>query len=224
MSNIAGKAYAMSLLTPIKPRMVWVNKFIFWLVGTRVFSPKLLGLLTLSMIHYARWAIIRGREFPRLSEDQPREELNYAYMLFCSNFNGSWAQYVDSFSVAIPSGLDLLWYRNVGWPKSVPETPFHTYVVHNQVWTNYYYNAYPMATANDVKSAKRVKQALLEFGEAAQDESPEAFAARYGKLLKGLQGDLCRMEPTPIVSLAAEAVLRRRHTDAPIERRRHDAA
>src|SRR5882672_3002067 len=110
MSNIAGKAYAMNLLTPIRAYLVWMNKFIF-LLARIPFIQKLSfgGLLTLSLIHYARWVIMRDRDFPVLSKDQPRERLKYGYMLFLSNFNGSWTQYVDSFSSSIPTGLNLLW-------------------------------------------------------------------------------------------------------------------
>jgi len=109
MSNIAGKAYAMNLLTPIKVSMVWLNKLIFLVVGVKLFQKWTFGgLLTLSLIHYARWVIIGKNQFPNLDSEQPKEELEYAYMFFFSNFNGSWTQYVDSFSMAIPSGLNLL--------------------------------------------------------------------------------------------------------------------
>src|SRR5450432_1598877 len=77
MSNIAGKAYAMNLVTPIKSAMVPINKLIFWALGTPLFRSKLDGLLTLSLIHYARWVILRAEDFPRLDPSQPREDLEY---------------------------------------------------------------------------------------------------------------------------------------------------
>jgi hypothetical protein len=210
MSNIAGKAYAMNLLTPIRGLTAWVNKAIFWFVDTRLFASKLLGLQTLSMIHYARWVIVRAEDFPRLSADQKKENLSYAYMLFLSNFNGTWEQYVDSFSAAIPSGLNLLWFANVGWPKSVPEQPFHRYVLRNQITTDHYYNAYPMAASNDVKSAARVKDALRAFVTETENASTEAFMVRYRTLLKTLQNDLSPMSSSPIVSLASAQIAQRR--------------
>jgi hypothetical protein len=210
MSNIAGKAYAMNLVTPIKGLMVAINKLVFWAVGTPLFEKQLNGLLTLSMIHYARWVILRAEDFPRLSRAQPKEELEYGYMMFFSNFNGSWEQYVDSFSAAIPSGLDLLWFRNVGWPKSVPEQPFHRYVEFNQIWTDYYYNAYPMAASNDVKAAQRVKGKLELMVRETAEATPSQFIVAYNGLLKELQNDLSLMDASPIVSLAAEEVARRR--------------
>ena len=214
MSNIAGKAYAMSLITPIDgPSMTLINKGIFWLLGTPLMASRLNGLLTLSMIHYARWVIVTPRDFPRVEASQPEEELEYSYMLFMSNFNGSWAQYVDSFSAAIPDGLDLLWWRNVGWPNSVPEQPFHRYVNHNQIWTNHYYNAYPMAASNDVKAAKRVKEGVRDLARLSETAAPDVFKREYDQLLKSLQHDLGQMAPTPIVSLASEAIQERRRAD-----------
>ena len=210
MSNIAGKAYAMNVITPIKRSTAWINKLIFWLAGTRYFSSGLTGLLTLSLIHYARWVIVKPGEFPRLDPSQPEEDLKYSYEFFFSNFNGSWEQYVDSFSSAIPKGLDFLWYKNVKYPKSVPLQPFHDYITFNQIWTNHYYSAYPMATSNDVKSAKNVKVRLLEFTSNTVEVSQEEFQKQYNRLLVDLQHDLSQMGPSTIVSLASEAVAERR--------------
>lgn len=210
MSNIAGKAYAMNLLTPIRNLLVPVNKAIFWAVGTPIMKLSLRGLQTLSMIHYARWVIVRDKDFPRLSPKQPRESLKYGYMMFCSNFNGSWEQYVDSFAAAIPSGLNLLWFWNVGWPTAIPEQPFHRYVEFNQIWTDYYYSAYPMAASNDVKSAQLVRKSLCELVGRTANSSPEEFMRQYHGMLKELQGDLGMLAATPIVSLAAEEISARR--------------
>ena len=205
MSNIAGKAYAINVITPIRGWTTWLNKLIFW---AAIKMPKTLnGLLTLSLIHYARWVIIERDQFPVLSPDQPKEKLKYNYMLFFSNFNGSWAQYVDSFTFAIPSGLDMFWKWNVRYPKSVPLTPFHDYIRFNQIQTDHYYNAYPMASANDVKSAKKLHVALMDF-DARLDEhaSDEAFQKKFHLLLRDLQHDMGTMQHTPIVSLSAKNV------------------
>ena len=210
MSNIAGKAYAMNVVTPMKWCTAFANRLIFWIASQPSLSKSLSGLLTLSLIHYARWTIVAPHEFPRLDENQPQEDLQYTYMFFFSNFNGSWDQYVDSFSMAIPGGLDFFWFKNIKYPKSIPIEPFHAYINANQIWTNHYYNAYPMASSNDVKSAKKVKAELLKFIDDNQNVSPEVFQKNFNGLLVRLQHDLGIMEHTPIVSLAAEAVERRK--------------
>ena len=205
MSNLAGKSYAMNVVTPLKRSTAWINKLIFWgaqLPGLRVLN----GLETLSLIHYAQWAIVKPGQFPRLDSSQPKEDIEYAYMFFFSNFNGSWAQYVDSFHMSIPRGLDLFWRKNLKYPKSVPLQPFHAYINYNQICTDHYYNAYPCASSNDVKAAKRIKRALGAFIEDTRNAPPADFANKYRALLNELQNDLSLMAATPIVSLAAAAV------------------
>lgn len=211
MSNIAGKAYAMNVITPIRWYFVWLNKLIFWIAGT--FTSTLSGLITLSLIHYARWVIVGRNDFPHLSPEQPREDLKYSYMLFFSNFNGSWDQYVDSFTFSIPTGLDLFWKWNIRYSNSVPLTPFHEYITYNQIETNHYYNATPLAASNDVKAAAKVQSCLLDFDKNAAQLTPEQFQTQYFALLRNLQADLGEMLPTPIVSMAAHQVEMRRKRD-----------
>lgn len=229
MSNIAGKAYAMNVITPINQKDTWLNRiiflaagvfppyppqppekwlrrFVFW-AATKLLPDVTLGLRTLSLIHYARWVIVTPDQFPMLGAPQQKEELKYNYMFFFSNFNGSWDQYVDSFSSAISGGLNLFWKRNVKYPGSVPMLPFHHYITSNQIWTDYYYNAYPMASSNDVKSAKVLKARLLEFVHSgAQNASPEEFQQAYNHMLFDLQHQLSCMDDTPVVSLSAAEV------------------
>lgn len=221
MSNIAGKAYAMNVITPIRWYTAWLNKFIFSKAG----PDTLKGLVALSLIHYAGWVIIDRKAFPHLDRTQPKEDLHYSYMMFFSNFNGSWNQYVDSFTFAIPSGLDLFWKFNIRYPHSVPLTPFHKYIQYNQVETTHYYSAYPMATANDVKAAAKVKQALIAFDEQWAESAPDQFLLHYRALLRNLQADLGDMHPNPIVSMSATAIKRRhaRHMLAEAASREHSA-
>ncbi|WP_158770522.1 hypothetical protein [Paraglaciecola sp. L1A13] len=229
MSNIAGKSYAMNVITPITGWVYYLNRIKFAAVQfsvsrklgttgfwgnlvplklTNLIYARLNGLLTLSLIHYARWTIIK--KFPHIDASQPKEELKYHYMLFFSNFNGSWKQYVDSFHMAIPSGLDLLWYKNVKYPNSVPLQPFHNYITYNQIWTNHYYNAYPLAASNDVKGAQELKEALAKFiNESDLNNDAELFQRRFELLLASQQRNLGLMAPTPIISLSAKAVIER---------------
>lgn len=232
MSNIAGKSYAMNVITPVTGLPYYTNRLLFWAVqfsvsrvlGNVGFFGKLIpmsfakyvysrldGLLTLSLIHYARWAIIK--DFPHLDRSQPEEELKYHYMLFFSNFNGSWKQYVDSFHMSIPSGLNLFWRKNVKYPGSVPLQPFHNYITYNQIWTNHYYNAYPMAASNDIKGAQELKEKLAAFATESANESPEEFQARFEELLFDQQRNLGLLESTPIVSLSSEAVMKRENAN-----------
>lgn len=201
MSNVAGKAYAMNVVTPMRPPRTWINRFLFMM--TRSIPSTLAGLIGLRFIHFARWVIIRRDQWPDFSEPgkrQPRDPLRNDYMLFCSNFNGTWDQYIDAFSDALPGGLDLLWYSSTKYPHSIPISPFKNYIRANQVDTDYYYNATPGAAQRDVKSGLRVRRALLQLAEAHAGLSPAEFAVAWRKALVALQNELGATGEAPVAS------------------------
>ncbi|NKC17207.1 MAG: hypothetical protein GKR94_34945 [Gammaproteobacteria bacterium] len=200
MSNIAGKAYAMNVVTPTKPMILWINRLIF-MVGRG--TPKsLAGLLGLSFIHFARWVLVRRDQWPDLG--QGKQDLQNDYMIFCSNFNGTWDQYIDAFSDGIPNGLDLFWYTATKYPNSIPITPFKDYITHNQIYTNYYYNATPGSAQRDIKCAMRVYDALKDLAARHRRESPEDFAKSYRAALLRVQGCLGDPGYGPVASLDTE--------------------
>ena len=53
----------------------------------------------------------------------------------------------------LSKGLNLIWSWSEKFPGAVPVTIFKEYIARVQFDTDYYYTAYPHATANDVKSA-----------------------------------------------------------------------
>lgn len=199
MSNVAGKAYGMNVITPMPPSLTWLQRFIFML--SRALPATLGGLLNLSIIHFARWVLIRRDQWP--AGDNGKPELQYDYMLFCSNFNGTWDQYIDAFADGIPNGLDLFWYTSLKYPHSIPITPFKTYIVHNQFHTNYYYNATPGSAQRDIKSALNVLAQLRSLAaiRSKPGMTPAAFAAEYRKFLIAVQNSLGSPGYAPIASL-----------------------
>lgn len=200
MSNIAGKAYAMNVLTPSHPRITWINRLLF--MAARGMPDRLAGLLGLSLIHFARWVIIKPEDWPDLG--QGRQVLKNDYMLFCSNFNGTWDQYIDAFSDGIPNGLNLFWFSATKYPLSIPITPFKNYITHNQVDTDYYYNATPGAAQRDIKTSLKVYDALLDLEQAHKTQSPEEFAETYRAAFAKVQGGLGDMGFGPVASLSTE--------------------
>ncbi|MGF1551148.1 MAG: hypothetical protein ACFBWO_01440 [Paracoccaceae bacterium] len=200
MSNIAGKAYAMNVVTPSHPRKTWINRALFMLARCR--PGQLRGLLGLSLIHFARWVIIKRDQWPDLG--QGKQHLRYDYMLFASNFNGTWDQYIDAFSDGIPNGLDLFWYTALKYPNSIPVTTFKDYITFNQIMTEYYYNATPGAAQRDVKSALRVRRAVRALARAHASEDPATFAETYRKAVVSVQGCFGAPGFGPVASLDTE--------------------
>ena len=200
MSNIAGKAYAMNVITPSRPGRTWMNRALFMVA--RGIPATLAGLLGLSLIHFARWVIVRRDEWPDLG--QGKQDLQYDYMLFCSNFNGTWDQYIDAFSDGIPNGLNLFWYTAMKYPSSIPITAFKDYITHNQFYTDYYYNATPGSAQRDIKSAMRVYDEVLKLAEAHKTLDEAGFAEAYRAAMLRMQN--CFGEPGygPVASLDTE--------------------
>ncbi|RAI59475.1 hypothetical protein [Roseicella frigidaeris] len=220
MSNIAGKAYAMNVLTPIRRRWSWLPQW-RWLPtrpGLQVLffmlsrcRPSQLGrLLGLRLIHFARWVVIPRDAWPDLGQGRPH--LQHDAMLFLSNFNGTWDQYIDAFADGLPDGLDLFWYTSSKYPRSIPVGEFKAYIARNQIDTNYYYNATPGAAQRDIKRALRLAQGLAALTAVHAKGDPAAFAAEYRRQLveEGLQNCLGSHGYAPSASVAAESADRDR--------------
>jgi hypothetical protein len=195
MSNVAGKAYGLNVITPMRPPRTWINRLLFAL--GRLHPPLLAGLLNLSIIHFARWVVIPRDHWPGLRGSQYPDN---DYMLFISNFNGTWDQYIDAFSDGIPSGLDLFWYSSTGYPGSIPITPFKNYIRRNQIDTDYYYNATPGSAQRDIKSALRVWAAIDVLASLPGNTSPRDFADHYASMTQAIQNNLPSAGSAPIAS------------------------
>jgi hypothetical protein len=196
MPNINYKTYAMNAITPMKWWKTWIVRFFFFILGA--VKPMQKDLVQLSFIHFARWVIIKRTKFPHPCEQQPQEELQYDYLLFFSNFNGTWNQYIDAFSAVLSKGLNMIWRWSEKFPGSVPVTPFKQYIAGCQFDTDYYYTAYPYAATNDVKAAHRVQAALQSLEKESAGKSPEEFARAYLKFVVKVQGDLGETGKAPV--------------------------
>jgi hypothetical protein len=188
MTNISGKAYAMNAITPMKPWKTPLLRGVFFLLGA--IKPLQKNLKNLSFIHFARWVIVGRNQFPRLADTQPKENLGYDYLLFFSNFNGTWNQYIDAFSAVLSQGLDLIWRWSEKYPGSRPVTGFKRYIALVQFDTDYYYNVYPRAATNDVKAALRVQDALDQFARTSQSLASADFEKAWLEFMVRVQPDL----------------------------------
>jgi hypothetical protein len=197
MSNINGKVYAMNAITPMRPWKTWILRAFFFILGH--VKPLQADLVNLSFIQFARWVVIPRRCFPFVGKGQQAEELQYDYLLFFSNFNGTWNQYIDAFSAVLSKGLDLVWRWSEKFPGSVPVTPFKQYIARVQFDTDYYYTAYPQATANDVKAAHVVQDELDSLGSKAASLSPEQFREAYLQFVITVQAHLGSTGEAPTV-------------------------
>jgi hypothetical protein len=196
MSNINGKVYAMNVITPMKSWKTWILRtlfFVLWHV-----KPLQQDLINLGFIEFARWVIVPRKGFPFLGNGQAQEDLKYDYLLFFSNFNGTWNQYIDAFSAVLSNGLNLIWRWSEKFPGSFPVTPFKDYIEGVQFDTDYYYSAYPHAAANDLKAAHIVQDSLDALGSLADACSPEEFAEAYLRFVLQVQSHLGETGAAPV--------------------------
>ena len=180
MANVEGKATAITVISPVK----WWGRLALPLVffAGRHLTFTLAKLQQLSFIHYARWAVIS--RFPG------GERRRYPYLLFESNFNGTWDQYIDAFSEVVPDRMKAIWGSSYGFPGPLPVEPFKDYIRRNEYVANHYWSAYPGASTTEIISAARVAQALDTFKRRSAGLSPAAFAEAYARFLTDVQGDL----------------------------------
>ena len=197
MSNVNGKVYAMNVITPMRTWKTPILRLLFFVLWH--VKPLQQDLINLSFIEFARWVVIPRDRFPFLGDGQKRDELKYDYLLFFSNFNGTWNQYIDAFSAVLSAGLNMIWRWSEKFPGSVPVTPFKDYISRVQFDTDYYYTAYPCAAANDLKAAHIVQSELEDLAGKAAQMTPQEFSAAYLHFLLQVQNNLGDAGEPPVV-------------------------
>lgn len=135
----------LTVISPIKPgwRALAELKFNLLLVNmiAKHFANKgdLSGIAT---IHFARWAIIdKGR-----------------YLLFHSNYDGSWDSYIGDFVDKAAEGMDRIWRSYPLYPVkgSVDIEAFKHVIRTNQVRTQTFYTAYPDRTVVNILNDREI--------------------------------------------------------------------
>jgi len=186
MSNVEGKARAITVLSPVRPGWPLWLRGLFFAGSHLTFSLK--KLQQLSFIHYARWAIVE-RRWP--GGDRPRgKRQRYRYLLFESNFNGSWDEYIDAFSEVVPTRMRLIWGSSYGFPGPLPVEPFKAYIRKNELPIDHYYSAYPAATTTEVISALEVARAFESFIAHSRGLAGADFKRSYEDFLFEVQHHL----------------------------------
>ncbi len=179
--NRAGRATALTTLTPM-PR-IW-SRPLKLLLRVKSWQGPDKTLRRLSFIHLAYWVVID--RFPRESRRN-----RYSYLLFISNFNGSWFDYIDVFSAAVPQKMALLWGTSYGYPGAQPPRPFTQHIRANDRPLEHYYSAYPGATTTEIASALRVDQQFqARLAPLAEGTDPASLGPAWRRFLVDVQRDL----------------------------------
>lgn len=139
MADSIDKVTALTVITPIIPEKLEILKQVLEGVQNNPSS----SIARISTIHFARWVII---------DDDTR-------LLFTSNFDGSFEDYIQDFVREIPEGLDRIWGNCEGYPGSIPIDSFFDYINAHKFANNTFYAAYPHLTVPDVKNCEKWRNA-----------------------------------------------------------------
>jgi len=103
-------------------------------------------------IHFARWTIIDDGK----------------YLLFLSNFDGSWEHYLGEFIDQAASGLTAVWSNSVNFPRTwnlieggaMDEQRFKDYARGMQLYTQLWYSAYPFLSVVNIENNAAIRAGL----------------------------------------------------------------
>jgi hypothetical protein len=145
----------LTVISTVKPGIfrLLTLKTVLWAINELArfyFTKGKLGNLT--TIHFARWVLIN---------DDKR-------LLFLSNYDGTWQNYLSEFIDQASAGLTGIWSNVVGFPKAHflffggarSEQEFKAFVRNEQVLTTVWYSAYPTLSVENVWDNFEVRQAL----------------------------------------------------------------
>ncbi|HSU15042.1 Dyp-type peroxidase [Longimicrobium sp.] len=112
------------------------------------------NLAGIPSIHFARWVIVDGGR----------------RLVFFSNFDGSWDNYLGDFIDKSHNGLTAVWSNCVGFPRTTGlfgggatnEQQFKAYSRDSQIPTQVWYSAYRWLSVSNINNNSRIRLGLYE--------------------------------------------------------------
>ena len=143
-------------LVAIKPERfrVVTLKFVLWVINLAAVVEYYKGELGgISSIHFAHWV---------LTDSNKR-------LIFYSNFDGSWENYLGDFTDKASEGLTGVWSNTIGFPKAHnligmgarDEQRFKEWARQNQIETQVWYSAYPDLSVLNINNNTRIRSDLF---------------------------------------------------------------
>lgn len=199
------RAHPMTLITPIPRRRAFVVKLVWWMTkfNLRLYHNiyPFKSLRRLSFIHFAHWSVVK--RIP--PGTRGGRKLRHPYLVFQTNFNRGWREYVEAFALVIPTGVRLNWASLYGFPDPKPVGPFLDYVDERFTPSSHFYCAYPDSSTRMVLSALDARTKFNMFPAEGSGPPPRFLAKRRytagPALLGGTLGESLWREPTDTLSV-----------------------
>lgn len=175
--NDAGRATAMTLLSRLQG---WGAPWLRLLLWVFRHFLRVRPLRELSFIHFAHWSVLEGLTVDRAGTAGTRRE---RYLLFESNFNGTWHEYIDAFSQVVGVGIHAILAGCEGFPGLMPTRGFKPFIEHHEFVADHYYSAYPAASATMIRAALELGDDMATLRNLASGADDAKFARTWGRLL-----------------------------------------
>ncbi len=165
---------------PIRP--FWVPFLWFVMRSARYHTYFRNHSLQFKFIYYVRWAVFR--------EFSEGERKRYTYLLFESNFDIPWQQYIDAFAYVIPKDIRVIWGRGFAFPGPPPAEPLKRWIAMNSLEGGHYTSAYPEASVKMTMSALEARERCETLAKEAKGLSPAQFRKAFDAAVGDLQRHL----------------------------------
>jgi hypothetical protein len=142
----------MSSITIVKPGPFrrWTLRTVLCLIELAARVSVKGNLFGIATIHFAHWSVIDGGR----------------RLVFLSNFDGSWENYLDDFIDKVSAGLTGVWSNTTGFPKTkflffegTKNGPrFKATTRDKQTPTTIWYSAYPHLTVQNVDNNSAIRE------------------------------------------------------------------
>ena len=161
-NNVQNHMVSITIVKPgwLRRASLWTVLAVINLAARAFFTHGLLG--GIPSIHFAHWSMINGGR----------------RLLFLSNFDGSWENYLDDFIDKAHDGLTGVWGNTGGFPRTyflfsggAEDGPrFKAYARDSMTATNAWYSAYRSLTVQGIDRNSSIREGL-----PASKPSPEAW-------------------------------------------------
>ncbi len=172
--NTAGRATAITMLTQLQGWGAPYLRLVLW--ALRHLHP-LTPARNLSFIHFAHFSVLD--KLGPSAKDGPQGP----YLLFESNFNGLWEEYIEAFCQVIGTDINVLMASCEGFPGLIPARGFRSFMENHEFVAEHYYSAYPEASTTLIRAAGELAGDLAKMSTLAAKQDDSAFARAWYKLL-----------------------------------------
>ena len=172
-TNVAGRTYALMVLTPIRPGASDDLRAYIEGLGESPFAR-------LSRTHFSRLIIVPDMPVPAGVEDG----LDGPYLLFTANFDGDLDSWLAELAAELAPEAQEIWGRCIGCPQPAEGAALKAYLHRNQLGSGVVFAAYGQASVAQIRTALDKRARLTDFVLRAQDMTPaarrKAFLAEFG--------------------------------------------